>query len=68
MAIKTIALVATGPCEQLTDLEEDIAQAYDGFGDYKGDTVFTELDSPRTFDPAVDTVPANPGWVPNYDW
>ncbi|KAF7953266.1 hypothetical protein EAE96_006478 [Botrytis aclada] len=68
MVIKTIALVATEPCAQLTDLEEDIAQAYDGFGDYKGDTVFTEIDSPRAFDPAVDTVPANPGWVPHYDW
>ncbi|KAF5874907.1 putative transcription factor c2h2 protein [Botrytis fragariae] len=42
-------------------------RAYDGFGDYKGDTVFTELDSPRAFDTAVDTVPANPGWVPNSD-
>ncbi|TGO30740.1 hypothetical protein BPAE_0003g00240 [Botrytis paeoniae] len=64
MVIKTITLVATGPCEQLTDLEKDIAQAYDGFGD----TVFTELDSSRAFDPAVDTVSANPGWVPNYNW
>ncbi|ESZ90361.1 hypothetical protein SBOR_9252 [Sclerotinia borealis F-4128] len=68
IAMKTIAAIAAGPSKQLKDLEEDLAQAYDGFGDYEGETIFTELESPRAFDPAVDTVPANPGWVPTPDW
>ncbi|KAF7874204.1 hypothetical protein EAF04_002876 [Stromatinia cepivora] len=64
MAVKTIALISAGPGKQLADLEDDLAQAYDGFGHYYGETIFTEPES-RAFDPAIDTVPANPGWVPN---
>ncbi|KAJ8062269.1 hypothetical protein OCU04_008817 [Sclerotinia nivalis] len=63
MAVKTIALISAGPSKQLVDLEDDVAQAYDGFHGYKGETIFTEPES-RAFDPAIDTVPVNPGWVP----
>lgn len=68
MAVKTIAAVSAGPNMQLVELEKDIEQAYDGFRDNKGEPTFTEEESPRPFDPAVDIVPANPGWVPSTNW
>ncbi|KAB8290877.1 hypothetical protein EYC80_008514 [Monilinia laxa] len=68
MAVKTMATISAGPSEQLVELEKDIEQAYDGFRDNNGEPAFTEQESPHRFDPAVDTVPTNPDWVPSPDW
>ncbi|RAL61381.1 hypothetical protein DID88_009515 [Monilinia fructigena] len=68
MAVKTIATISAGSNRQWVESEKDIKQAYDEFHDYNGELAFTEQESPRPFDPAVDTIPANPGWVPSPDW